>query len=106
MELQCEPSAHDWHSVCPTNGLNKPIEQGWQEACPPVFEKRPAAQLDGAVLPVGLKKPGSVGVQSAALVRSVALEYVPARHGSAADAPALQYEPASHALHAVAPSAS
>eukprot|EP00966_Prymnesium_polylepis_P178770 4139629-Prymnesium_polylepis.1 len=58
------------------------------------------------MLPVGLKKPGSVSVHSSALVRFFALEYVPSLHGSAADAPALQYEPGSHASHAVAPSAS
>ena len=42
------------------------------------------------VLPVGAKWPGSVGVHSAALVRLVAVEYEPSRHGSAAEAPTSQ----------------
>ena len=63
----------------------------------------PAAHGACSVLPVGLKKPGSVTVHSSTLVRLVASEYVPSSHGSAAAAPSKQYEPATHILHAVSP---
>jgi hypothetical protein len=58
------------------------------------------------MLPVGAKKPASVGVHMLSLGRSVALLYVPSLHGSGAAAASRQYEPASHGLHAVAFSAS
>ena len=45
-------------------------------------------------------------MQSSALLRSVALEYVPPLHGSGAPAPSAQKDPGSHAAeHAVAPDA-
>ena len=43
-----------------------------------------------AVLPVGAKWPGAVGVQSPALLRLVEVEYEPSEHGSAAAAPSVQ----------------
>ena len=58
------------------------------------------------VLPVGAKKPRSVGVHSAALVRLVAAEYEPSLHGSGALAASGQNEPASHGLHSSLPGSS
>eukprot|EP00966_Prymnesium_polylepis_P015520 358965-Prymnesium_polylepis.2 len=51
------------------------------------------------MLPVGLKYPGSDGMQSSDLARLVTFEYEPASHLSGAAAPSLQYEPRSHGLH-------
>ena len=48
------------------------------------------------VLPANAKKPGAVGVQSSALLRSVALEKLPFEQGSATTLPVGQYPPAEH----------
>ena len=53
----------------------------------------PAAHGVGAMLPVGLKNPGLVIVHSAALVRPVELECVPARQGAGKTEPCTQNEP-------------
>ena len=55
---------------------------------------------------VSLLEPGGHGVHMLLFTRSVAVEYVPSSHGSAADAPSLQNDPCEHALHAVAPARS
>ena len=65
----------------------------------------PAAQRVCSTLPVGLKKPGSVGVHSAALVRLVAFEWLPLLHGVGIEAPLGQTCPGVHGKHAIAPDA-
>ena len=64
----------------------------------------PGLHLVCSVLPVGAKWPGSVLVQSLALVRLVAFEYEPSLHGSGALAPSGQYEPGLQATHVWLPS--
>eukprot|EP00966_Prymnesium_polylepis_P082416 1908530-Prymnesium_polylepis.2 len=63
----------------------------------------PAVHCVGRMLPAVLKEPGLVGVQSAALVRTIEVEYDPCPHGIGADEPTSQKEPARHVLHSVAP---
>ena len=66
----------------------------------------PAAHWVGAVEPVEQKLPAGQGSQSLAAWLPVALEYVVARHGSAAAAPCGQYDPAGQSLHVVSPGVS
>ena len=69
-------------------------------------QKKPGdGQLSGVALPIGAQYPGSIGVQLASLLRSVALPNVPPGHGTGTLLPALHRWPFVHSLHAVAPSA-
>ena len=63
----------------------------------------PAAHGVGVTLPVEHAWPTGHAVQLSACHKSVALEYLPATHGSGADAPSAQNDPATHAEHAVVP---
>ena len=66
----------------------------------------PAAHSVELLEPVGLKDPGVVLAQSAALDKSVLSLWLPASHGNGADAPRGQYEPLTHGLQPVEPEAS
>eukprot|EP00966_Prymnesium_polylepis_P144682 3341051-Prymnesium_polylepis.3 len=90
------------HDVVAVSSWYVPRTHAEHSPSPPVCAIVPAAQAVCCTLPVGAKKPGSVGVHCAALVRLVALENEPCLHGSAADAPRGQKEPPSHLLHLVA----
>ena len=88
--------------IVPSASWYEPAGHGAHAAAREADAKVPAAHGRGQTLPVGAQKPGSVGVHSAALVKLVALLYVPSSHGSAAAAPTLQYEPPTQARQAVA----
>ena len=57
----------------------------------------------GAVEPTPHALPAVQLVHSLLAASAALLEYVPAGHGSAADAPSSQYEPASQPMQPVAP---
>ena len=63
----------------------------------------PGAQSVWFLDPVEHDEPSGQASHSLALTRPVALEYVPARHGSAAAAPLRQKLPVVHSWHAVSP---
>ena len=63
----------------------------------------PGAQAIGAVLAVPQLLPIVQAVHSSAEPRSVALEKVPAGHGSGSAAPVGQNEPDTHSKHPTAP---
>ena len=63
----------------------------------------PASHAIAAVLPVAQAEPAGQMVHSEAAARSVALENVPAKHGSSTDAPAGQKLPGGQLLPAVEP---
>ena len=66
----------------------------------------PGEQGELDVEPVEHAEPAGHEVQSEAAASPVLLEYVPARHGSCADAPRGQKLPPLHVLHSVEPLAS
>ena len=66
----------------------------------------PGAHGVGFAEPVAHAEPAGHAVQLSAWERPVWLEYVPAKHGSSADAPSGQMLPWPHSLHRVWPSLS
>ena len=62
----------------------------------------PFRHTKGSVEPVEQKRPSGQVVHWSALCKSVALEKVPAGHGSGTDERAAQNEPGTHATHPVA----
>ena len=83
------PAVQVVHSDWPVITVNVPGEHG-------VFDVEPMLQLE----------PAGHAVHRSALLSFGVLEYVPAKHGSGADAPAGQNEPPGQALHPVKPDAS
>ena len=92
--LQKAPLAHRSHAVCPAAAWYLPGSHLVQTSKPQPSDTVPAAHGVGATLPVGLKKPGPVDVQSAALVRLDELEYDPPGQGAGSTEPSTQNEPA------------
>jgi hypothetical protein len=74
---QNEPDAQLSHAVFPAESWYLPGSQRVHASKPDPGATVPGAHSVGAMLLVGLKKPGAVGVHSAALVRVVELECVP-----------------------------
>ena len=64
----------------------------------------PGAQGEGSVEPTPQLLPSGHAAQPAALSRLATFEYVPAGHGSSAEAPSGQKLPPRHGLHPMAPS--
>ena len=103
---QYEPGAQALHASWPGSSWNVPASHASHMPMLAIGATVPGLQGVCTVLPVDAKWPTSVGVQLAASLSDVALEYVPSLHGSAAAAPSAQYEPALHGSQDVCPSLS
>ena len=71
---QYEPGTQTWQWVRPDAFINLPAPHLLHVSCAFSGCTVPALHGVGSVLPVGAWKPGTVGVQSAAELRSVLLE--------------------------------
>ena len=89
------------HDACPDCDWCFPASQRLQTEAPGCAAL-PASHCVGTALPVAQAWPCGHEVQSEALVRLVALPYVPLSHSKAALAPSEQCAPSSHGKQAVA----
>ena len=81
------PIPHTLQAVDPGPSWKLPASHCAHSACPDTAVNVPGAHGAGAVDPVAHELPSGQSVHSDALPSPVLLEYVPAAHGSCADAP-------------------
>ena len=74
------PGVHGLHACWPVSFWKVPSTHGSHEAALVLGATVPGLHAVCSVLPVVAKEPGSVGVQSSSVVRSIAFERVPAGH--------------------------
>ena len=87
-----DPAGHSWHCACRATDWNRPAVQRLHTVLS-AAATLPASHAVGTAEPVAHADPSGQLAQSAALVRSVALPYVPAAQSKAAEAPSAQYAP-------------
>ncbi len=87
---QKDPDEHGLQLRAPLCDWNVPAAHGVHVAWLIVAVKDPGEHVFGVMEPVGPIEPAGHDAHSLAAVRSPSPEYVPARHGSSAEAPVAQ----------------